>query len=177
MARLACRRTQLLACALLLAAAPTPAAEPLELRVKAAFVFNLARFASWPPERLPQPASAIDLCVLDDPAFLAAARETIDGKTIGSHPMRVRSVGSTAELPQCHVVYVGTDRDAGPALAAAAGHGVLTVHNDAAPSRDGVVRFFIEDRRVRFEINAAAAAREQLQLSSKLLSLARVVSL
>lgn len=153
------------------------AAEPLELKVKAAFVFNFVRFASWPPERLPDPASVIDLCVLGDPGFLDAVRETVSGKSVGAHPLRARALSDPAELASCHLAYVGQAADAARALSVAAGHGVLTVHDGATTSPHGVVRFFLEERRIRFEINSAAAARENLQLSSKLLSLASMVSM
>ena len=153
------------------------AAEPLELKVKAAFVFNFVRFASWPPERLPEADSVIDLCVLGDPEFLAAVRETVSGKSVGSHPLRARGLSAADELTSCHLAYIGQTTDAARALGVAAGHGVLTVHDGATTSPHGVVRFFLEERRIRFEINSAAAARENLQLSSKLLSLASMVSM
>jgi hypothetical protein len=40
----------------------------------------------------------------------------------------------------------------------------------------GVMQFVIEDSRVRFVINLAAAERARLQISAKLLALARVVN-
>jgi hypothetical protein len=43
------------------------------------------------------------------------------------------------------------------------------------PPPDGVICFFVEDRKMRFEINAAASEREALQLSAKLMSVATVV--
>ncbi|MEQ1438127.1 YfiR family protein [Fontimonas sp. SYSU GA230001] len=159
------------------AAMPLRAAELPEYKLKAAFVFNFVRFTSWPPERLPDDGSTIEICAAAETEFVNALREAVTGKSIGTHPLRVREVAPGDDTGSCHVVYVGNRSDAGRILAATAGRGILTVHNGDSASRDGVVRFFIDDRRIRFEINAGAATRESLQLSSKLLSLANVVSL
>lgn len=167
----------LLTCVLVLAALPLHAAEPAEFRLKAAFVFNFVRFTSWPPERLPDDGSPIEICAAAEASFVDALRETVDDKAIGTHPLRVREIGADDDLRSCHVVYVGARGDAGRILAGSSGRGILTVHNGDSASRDGVVRFFIDDRRIRFEINSGAAERESLQLSSKLLSLASLVSL
>ena len=69
----------------------------------------------------------------------------------------------------------GADLDA--ALKAAKSGSVLTI-GDAASFTDagGVIQFYLEDRKVRFEINLAAAQRAKLQISSQLLKLARVVN-
>ena len=56
-----------------------------------------------------------------------------------------------------------------------AGHNVLTVYEAQSTLPGGVVRFYLEDRRVRFEINATEAEREKLTVSSKLLAVAKVV--
>jgi len=56
------------------------------------------------------------------------------------------------------------------------GPGVLTVgEGEAFAHAGGVIAFVIENRRVRFDINQTAADSAGLQLSSKLLSVARLV--
>ncbi|MFA5941792.1 MAG: YfiR family protein [Sinimarinibacterium sp.] len=166
-----------LGCALALAAPRTFAAELPEYKLKAAFVFNFVRFTTWPPERLPDDGSPIEVCAAAETEFVSALREAVGDKSIGTHPLRVREIDPADDPRGCHVVYVGNRGDASRILANAAGRGVLTVHNGDSASRDGVVRFFLDDRRVRFEVNATAATRESLVLSSKLLSLASLVSL
>jgi YfiR/HmsC-like len=53
---------------------------------------------------------------------------------------------------------------------------VLTVGDgDTFPRRGGIVGLIIEDGRMRFAINPDAAQRSGVRLSSKLLSLARLV--
>ena len=102
-----------------------------------------------------------------------------EGGTIGSHAISVLQSDNVEDLRRCHVVYVGVTGDGriAASLGALASHGVLTVHEAASAQPGGVVRFFLTDGgRVRFEVNVAAASREQLSLSSKLLEVSQVVS-
>lgn len=159
------------------AAAPATAEAELEYKVKAAFLFNFARFVVWPQEKFSAPDSPIDLCVLGNDPFGATLDETVRDKTVASHPLRVRRATQPEALRGCQIAYIASDHPArvAAALETLAGNGVLTVHEAPETLRNGVVRFLIEDRKVRFEINAAAAAREELQLSAKLLAVAYVV--
>lgn len=54
--------------------------------------------------------------------------------------------------------------------------GALTVGDiQGFARRGGVIGFFLEGNRVRFEVNVDAAERSRLRLNSKLLRLARVI--
>jgi hypothetical protein len=56
------------------------------------------------------------------------------------------------------------------------GASILTIGDTAGFARQGVIiNFYLENRKVRFEINAAAARRAGLTISSKLLKLAGAV--
>jgi hypothetical protein len=46
---------------------------------------------------------------------------------------------------------------------------------DGFAAQGGVVNFKLEDGKIRFEINAAAAGQQGLRVSSKLLSVAKIV--
>lgn len=149
----------------------------LEQRVKAAFLFNFAKFTSWPGEKLAGGDAAIQFCVPEGDALIPALEEALSGKTIDTHPLVLRQVSRAETYRSCHVAYLGAQESEHlpPLLGTLAGSGVLTVYEGAGAERNGVVRFYLEDRKVRFEINEAAAERERLQLSSRLLGVASVV--
>ncbi|HKY92376.1 MAG TPA: YfiR family protein [Nevskiaceae bacterium] len=148
----------------------------LERRVKAAFVFNFVKFVTWPPARAPAPGQPYVLCVVDADAFARTMSGTVRDKRVEGRPLVVKEIQAGATMAECHVAYLGPrDAAATQAVLDAAGQGVLTVHEADAPVPDGVVRFFLQDRRVRFEVNVPAAARRQLELSSRLLSVAERV--
>ncbi len=153
------------------------AAEALELQVRAAFLFNLARFVNWPPDKVPNTSSTITICVAGDAEFAATVRETIHGKSVGAHGLTLQVPANSSDLARCHIAYFGEDTGLKDMLTAVSGNHVLTVHSAPAAQPAGVVRLYLEERRIRFEVNTGAAGREQLQLSSKLLSLAQLVNL
>ena len=174
------RRCAALVLPLLLAVAGgARAADDLELKVKAAFLFNFAKFATWPPAKVGAPAAPLFLCVHGAGPIARVLEDTVRGRTIDGHAIEVLQSPRAEELRRCHVVYVAATEPARIAadLAALANHGVLTVHEGAEAQPGGVVRFFLtEGGRVRFEINVTAASREQLALSSKLLEVSQVVN-
>ena len=171
-------RTRMRLALLLMAfvAAPACAQDPLELRVTSAFLFNFAKFVSWPAATV-GPSDPIRICLFVHDAigpFLAAA---IEGKSVEGHLLLLHKIDRPARVHDCEIAYLGTI-DAGwlPAtLGAFAGTGVLTVFHGDAPQHDGVVRLFIDERKLHIEINQAAAERARLELSSRLLNIVSVV--
>lgn len=167
------------ACAMLLCAACAGAAaeDSLELRVKAAFLFNFAKFVTWPPGKLAGPTDPILFCVLERDPLAPALQEALSGKSVDAHPLALRRVARTDELRDCHIAYLGALDSARlpAALQALAGSGALSVYDSDAAQRGGIVRFYLDERKIRFEINVSGAEREGLQLSSRLLGVATVL--
>lgn len=167
----------LLLASLILLSPTTNAQDNLELKVKAAFLFNLGKFVAWPPQKFAAENDAIDLCVFYDDSLGPVLEQTLLGKTINGRPLAVRRLTDEGNWGGCHLAYLG----APPAmrltamLERMAGRSVLTVHENSDALANGVVRLYLEERKLRFEINSGAAQREQLVLSSKLMSLASVV--
>lgn len=157
--------------------APASASSGTELRVQAAFLFNFAKFVSWPEKKFAAPGSPIDLCVLEDDPITPVLEETVHGKLIGLRTLVVRRSKTSADWSRCHIAFINIE-DAARVAAVfenLSGHSVLTVHQSGRSLHGGVIRFYVEDRKMRFEINAAAAEREAVQLSAKLMSVAAVV--
>jgi len=171
-------RIAAIAAVLAILAAPARAATEVDRvqQIKAAYLYNFARFVSWPPEKLGAD-KAIEFCILDRDPLVAALDEVLAGKSIDTQRVVVRHVQRVEDMRTCHVAYLG-GVDAphlGAALDALAGASVLTVYEGSEKQADGAIRFFLEDRKVRFEINLGLARREHLELSSHLLNVARVV--
>lgn len=149
----------------------------LEYKVKAAFLYNFAKFVSWPAEKFASPQSPIEICVLEPDPFGAILDETIRGKTVDGRPLLVRRGNQLESLRECHLLYAddsGTRR-VEQIFSQLAQNAVMTVHSGDHVLGSGVARFFLDDRRIRFEINAASAERAGLQLSAKLQSVAVIV--
>lgn len=149
----------------------------LEYRVKAAFLYNFAKFVSWPAEKFAGPQSPFEVCVLEPDPFGTALDDTVRGKTVDGRPLLVRRASTVDSLRSCHLLYA--DNPSSPRieeiLNQLAASAVMTVHSGEHTLPGGVARFYLDDRRVRFEINAASAERANLQLSAKLQSVATIV--
>ena len=158
-----------------LPASPAEAAAE-EYQVKGAFLVNFAKFFEWPAQSFKGPADPISICILGQnpfgPALDLAARETV----VESRALTVHQVSDAHEARQCHIVFVSiSERKRSRALLEAVkGESVLTVGESEGFLADGgVVNFRLEGDKVRFEINAKAAALAKLHISAKLLSLAQ----
>ena len=152
--------------------------DDLEYQVKAAFLFNFAKFAEWPADAFAGPGDPITICVAGDDPFGESLDNAVRGETVGGRRLAVERTRSLVKLRDCHIVFVArSERGRRHAiLSSLEGASVLSVGEDDSFLTDGgVVRFVLDQNRVRFEINLAAAEGNRLKLSSKLLRLARAV--
>ena len=145
--------------------AATGEAETLEFAVKGAYLTKFGLYVEWPPGVFATPASPLVLCVVGDDPFGAALDSAVGREQVDGHPLQLRRLKSLTREAGCHVAYVGA---AEAAHGAEALRGVLTV----GEARGGVISFVVKDNRVRFTVDDEAAARNALQISSKLLNMA-----
>ena len=161
----------------ILAWVPAAAQEaPTEFQVKAAFLFNFVKFIEWPADSFHDNGGRMRLCLLSDERFGRELERIAAGKVVDGHALEVIRIGPGERARGCHVLFVassqgGTVHDT---LAQVRGAPVLTVGDSPEFIRQGgIIRFFLLDNRVRFEISRAAAEQCGLKISSKLLALAQ----
>jgi hypothetical protein len=162
----------------LLLATATAAQTATEYQVKAAFVFNFAKFVEWPARSFKSPSDTIYVCVLGDSVFETALTDVIAGKKINERPLAGVRLSDIKEAGRCHILFIGNSehRNLRGILAATASSAILTVgESDHFALDGGMIGFRLEDGKVRLEINLPAAEQAQVQISSKLLSLAQIV--
>jgi len=149
-----------------------------EYDVKAAFLFHFAQFVEWPAEAFKDADSPLTYCTIGEDAFRGSLDESVKGKRIGNHELRVRHLKERERIDGCHVLFLSTVQRGLQAelLASANGHPVLTVgETEHFVQQGGIIGFCLEDKKIRFEINLAPAGRAQLKISAKLLALAKTV--
>lgn len=171
------------ACAVLwhaLGGAPVLGADPVvpsEYAVKAAFIYNFAKFTEWPPAAAGGTRDPIVLCAAAGEPY-DAALASIDGKSVHGRPLRIRRGVRPIEIKSCHMLFIAEaeERRAPELLRAASGSPVLTI-GDASGFAEGggMIGLINADNRVQFEINNEAAQRANLKIGSQLLRLARLV--
>lgn len=166
-------------CTLALALCPALAfaqEAPTESQVKAAFVANFVKFIEWPADSFRNNGGHIRVCVLGEDRSGRELERIAAGKTVDGHALEVVRVGPAERIRGCHVLFVAASQAGGlrDTLAQIRGTPVLTVGDGPEFTRQGgIIRFFMLDNRVRFEINPEAAAQSGLKISSKLLALAQ----
>lgn len=163
---------------LLLAGNTLPAQEtPSEYQVKAAFLYNFGKFVQWPAHTFANGHAPLVIGVFGDDPFHGDLERIVAGKNVAGHPVQVRYVSSPSELKGCEIVFVSkTEHEAASGLAEAIqGFGILTVTEDTKHFAGSgyIISFITVDDSIRFEINNAAAVKAGLDISSKLLALAK----
>jgi hypothetical protein len=146
-----------------------------DVQVKAAFLYNFAKFTVWPA--LPAAAPLV-LCVLGDDAVGDALADTIRGQQIDGHGLEVRRLAPNASPQSCHVLFAaGSEvRRTSPMLDSVRVLPILTVSDGSGFAQtSGMVELFVEGGHMRFAVNVDSVKRSGLQLSSRLLGLARIV--
>jgi hypothetical protein len=152
---------------------------PDEYQVKAAFLFHFAQFLGWPADALNAADPSLSLCIFDDEPRRKELQSTIEGKPIGARVIHVRLISQPQEIQGCNILFLSRDeaRRQSPILKSLRGMPVLTVGETSEFLSDGgMIRFHIEEGKIRFDINLAAAESSHLQISSRLLLLATAVT-
>jgi hypothetical protein len=173
-----------LAILLVLAASPAGGAEPkpTEYEVKAIYLYNFARFVEWPagaPEREGgRDAERFTICVLGRDPFGQVLDRVLAGETLHGRRAAAKRISGAREASGCELVFISESERGGlgETLRLLREKSILTVSDmDDFSTSGGMIQLVLEDERVRFEVNLAAATKAGLRLSSELLKVARAV--
>lgn len=149
-----------------------------EYEVKAAFLFNFAKFIDWPPRAFAEASSPIIFGILGEDPFGAPMMSKISQETVKGRSIKIQRFQPGDDFTGCHLLFIsrsaaGQVKDL---LERAKGRSMLTVSETEDFITDGgMVNFVMVDRSVRFDINAKAVQTAGLKVSSKLLAVARAV--
>ena len=146
-----------------------------EYQLKAAFLYNFAKFIDWPPEAFADGKAPFVFGILGDNPFGNDLERTVAGKTINDHPVSVQIFHTAAEAGHCQILFISNSekKHFSEILQSLHGNPVLTVgETDEFMQAGGMINFLLQDGKIRFQINDDAAKAARLKISSKLLSLA-----
>jgi hypothetical protein len=145
-----------------------------EYHVKAAFLYNFAKFVEWPPTAFHKPDTPFEICVLGLNPFGSTLEEAVQGMQVSGRSFVILKISDVAQAAGCHILFISSSerRQLRAVLDQLKGLNILTVgETEDFLASGGVIRFKLKNEQLRFEINPDAAARERLKISSKLLSL------
>jgi hypothetical protein len=152
---------------------------PTEYQVKAAFLLNFAQFIEWPADALPGRDSPFVIGVLGDDPFGEVLEQTFANEAVQDHRVRIVRSNQVEDLRDAQLLFIcRSEREhLGEILAAVQNRPIVTVGELADfARRGGIINFYLDGNKVRFELNADAAQHKGLRVSSQLLKRARIVS-
>lgn len=147
-----------------------------EYAVKAAYLFNFARFVTWPAGAFPEPATPLTICILGADPFGTVLDGMLADETVEGRKLAARRLGTPQQLDGCQILFVNAAGRDHEVLAAVAERPILTVGDAEAFALDGgMVGFRIDQSTVRLTVNPDALRRSGLTMSSQVMRLARIV--
>jgi hypothetical protein len=149
-----------------------------EYQVKAAYMYNLAKFVDWPSDAFGTPSRPIVFCVLGQTPLSRPLEDALAGKILGERPLLFRQLADSKQVGDCKVLFLNLPdkKQLRQILDQVKSLHVLTVgESEDFTEEGGIARFFLDAGRVRLEFNLDAADDARLRVSSKLLSLGRTL--
>jgi hypothetical protein len=139
------------------------------------FIYNFSTFVTWPKETFNRSNKVLHFCFISDqPA--ANVLFKLNGQSIRNRKLVVHKIDSEIDDEKCNILFFGTDNDVfiRQTLALVRGRNLLTVGEvDGFTQMGGIINFFDQNNKLRFEINIDAAKREKLKFSAQLLQAAQ----
>jgi hypothetical protein len=165
----------------------------LEYTIKAAFLFNFVKFVDWPPVKEANNVPVTIGIIGKDP--FGKAFDTIKDKQVKGRPTVIKyfksykdlktadsnstkSADTTENLKKCHLLFIcQSEKDSLAEITALAQKSsILTVGEMPEMLQSGgIIKFLIEEDKVRFDINLTSARQSSLTIRSQLLRLAKRV--
>jgi hypothetical protein len=152
---------------------------PTEFQVKAAYLFNFLKFVEWPEDPAADPHGKWVIGFVGDSPVGDELTRLVEGKNVLGRDLQVKKIQAADNPRACNILFISeSEKKRLPSiLAELHGSSVLTVADmDNFIGAGGMIQFVVEDARVRVAIDVGATSRAHLKVSSKLLSLARIVT-
>jgi hypothetical protein len=165
------RLIRIIVAALFAFAPATVSADVSASAVKAAYLYKIAAFVSWPQSSFPSPSAPFRICVAGRDDILRPLAQLANGQRAWGRPVTVARIGPGSSVSQCQILFRGN-----ASVAVTDSAPVLTVTDRGSDVADGVIEFFADGSHVRFVVHRTQADRRGLDLSSKLLAVAAAVS-
>jgi hypothetical protein len=148
-----------------------------EYQVKAAYLFNFAKFVEWPATSFHDASSPIRVCIVGSDPF-GKSLDELKNKSVGNRKLEIERLKQADQAKACHVLFVSEAEKESQSAILRAVHkkSILTVGETKGFIRaGGIINLIKTGDKVSFEINRDAADRSGLKISSQLLKLATIV--
>jgi hypothetical protein len=146
-----------------------------EPALKAAYIYNFALFTEWPSVQAAT-GTPFTICVRGDAAISDALERDTKTRTVAGRTIKVLRAPQDSAQRGCHILYLAglTPVQTTQAVTGLGDAPVLTLSDmDGFTERGGIAQFYFEHGQLKFQVENATAKRAHLQISARLLALAK----
>lgn len=151
--------------------------ESRAIQVKAVFLYNFTQFVEWPESAFNDSNAPFVIGVLGKNTFGTYLNDVVESEKVKGHPITLKYfTGITPDIDECEILFIDKSFPAiEQAVKNTKGKSILTVSDgEHFLKQSGILRFYIEDGKLRIEINQEASSGSGLEISSKLLRIATI---
>jgi hypothetical protein len=147
-----------------------------EYVMKATYLYNFMVFTEWPNPDASSPSlprEGLNLCVFGQDSF-GSALANLEGKNVNGRRLSVQRLNHLPGIKKCHLLFV-TEREAPNMQSIQNSIGdapVLTVA-DSPLATSAAIMLTVDGNRLVFDVNVQRVKKQGINLSSKVLQLAR----
>ncbi len=157
---------------------PTAATVSREYLLKAAFLYNLANYTTWPTEAFSGPQKPLRLCILGEDPF-GATMDSIEFKSIKQRRLVAIRIAQVSDAEACQILFISASEEERlrAILDYLRDRPILTIADmPNFAHAGGIIKLKTVEDRIQFDINMDVANAADLKLNSKLLRLGNIVS-
>jgi hypothetical protein len=150
-----------------------------EYLIKAGFIYNFAQLVQWPGGTFAQADSPIVIGIFGADPFGGIIDRVIENKKLDGRSLVIKRLKRGASVKDCNILFVSASETLhlDEVILSTKGMPILTIgETPGFATRGGIINLILEGNKVRFEVNIDAAKQANLNISSRLLALARIVS-
>ncbi len=150
-----------------------------EYFVKAAFLYNFARLVEWPATTFITKDTPFRLCLIGDDPF-GNALHSIRNKKVNGHPLIIQRDIILSDASQCQILFISLSEKKNTAdILTTLNHAPVLTVSEASEfaEQEGHIRLFLAaNNKLSLEVNLDAINKAGLTISSRILTLAKIVS-
>jgi hypothetical protein len=169
-------RILLLLAALFSLAAVNSALAQSEDGIKAAFVYNFAKFTEWPANAFANDSAPITVGFVGAESLADMFEKNVVGKNANGRDFAVKRLADATGAEICQIIFIGDKSQVAGVLAATAGKPILMIgDSDGFATAGGMINFVKDGAKISFDLNVTAINAVHLNLDAKLRQIARNV--
>ena len=141
--------------------------KPVDNEVKAIYLLNFGRFATWPPAASPD-SDTFWVCILGRDPFGRVLDDALIGETIAGKRVAAKRVPRSEDAAGCRILFISDseEKQLKQVLQTAARVRTLTVSDmPRFVEEGGMIQFISQGNKVRFAVNVVAVEQAGLGLS------------